>query len=67
MMEGTPTCATQQATNTLATVSAVIFAIGSASGWRVKWSTQVSKYVKVLEGGMVQLYQDGYNQTECQV
>ena len=51
MTEGTPNLATQPATNALATVSAVMSAIGIASGQRVKRSTHVSKYVKPFEGG----------------
>ena len=51
MTEGTPNCATRPATNALATVSAVISAIGIASGQCVKQSTHVSMYVKPFEDG----------------
>ena len=49
--EETPNHATHPATNALATVSAVISAIGIASGQCVKQSTHVNKYVKAFEGG----------------
>ena len=51
MTEGAPNRATQPVTNALATISAMIYAIGIASGQHVKWSTHVSQYVKPFEGG----------------
>ena len=47
-VEGEPK---QPLTNASATVSAVMFVIGMASGQRVKLSTQVRRYVKPPEGG----------------
>ena len=51
MTKGTPNQATHPATNMLATVSTVIFAIRIAPGQCVKRSTHVSRYVKPFEGG----------------
>ena len=49
-VEGEPKRAIQPLTNASATVSAV-FAMGVASGQRVKWSTQVRMYLKPRDGG----------------
>ena len=51
MVDGTPKWAIQPLTKAHATVSAVISAIGIASGHLVKWSIQVSKYVLPFNTG----------------
>ena len=50
-VEGEPKRAIQPLTNASATVSAVMFVMGMASGQRVKRSTQVRRYLKPREGG----------------
>ena len=51
MVEGVPKRTIQPEMKARATVSAVIFGIGMASGQRVKPSMQVSRYVYPLECG----------------
>ena len=51
MVEGVPKQAIQPEMSARATVSAVISGIGMATGQRVKWSMQVSRYAYPLEGG----------------
>ena len=50
-VDGVPNLAIHVWTNARATVSAVLSAIGMASGHRVKRSTQVRIYGQPLEGG----------------
>ena len=51
MVDGTPNRETQPLTKVCATVSAVLSAMGKASGQRVNLSTHVSKYVHPCEVG----------------
>ena len=50
-VDGVPKRETQVWTKARATVSAVLSVMGTASGQRVKQSTQVSRYVKPFEVG----------------
>ena len=58
MDEGTPKREIQPLIKALATVAAVLSAIGIASGHQVNWSTTVSKCIHLKVGG-AQRYRGG--------